>query len=1046
MDARMKTIGTALVLGLVGVALARPIAVPFPGEAPAQSAVKGTSVPTVDAFGDPGDFGAAAAAATDYLVAMQADITEDNAGNGDDGVDESPDDPDDGGWDWVTTTFSHGTAVSPGNLYGVTANGLYRNYLVDPQSSWFTAMQDAADEMVARGPAAAYPVGVRSGPDVTFLLDFASLPGVVDPSVYEDGAVAIWDYQMAAHGGPQGLAEYIRDARAVSYPNGIIPWDVAPWVKAAMALYDYDSMGGYDLAAAQMAEVLYQDSYGGSGYFEPFGHSQGFDPTYGNADYWYYTLGVTGLIDAFCASGEHTGEIAALEGLLLDCQYASGAFSYSYGAEVDDEDWQSSAYCLSTIGSCLPGNDDALGAGALWLAATQDASGGFVYGSGNHYPEIAAECAAGLSYSTPYTVVQSPLYTHIAENDGAPYVDTATLHYELVGGAEEYRAVTVFIQYDAAVLTPTAIQQTLPAPANTTFQFNLGVNPIEVSLAILGVGPGLSGALDLFDLEFDGNEIAPDEVSTLVEISTVVMRDLANQPIYAEAGDAATIVVDDLEPTLVPVYAGSPCVDGDFDVELTAGDNVDLDRVEYSIDGGAWTDTGLAFDGVGPVVLNFTVPTGLLSDGDHDVDFLVWDAVGYSYSPAEIEFHLDTVDPVAATDLEAMPNDHQVDLTWTDDGASMDSVQIWRAKRPVAYPYVLGVPAAAAWPADYVWIASVLGGVQSYPDDFGTDLAATRGVYDYVLVSKDCVNAPAASLPASATNYFLGDWATTGPLYGSYDGFVCLFDLQILGDEYGNAADVANDELDVAPTHDYSRFGLPGPDDLINFEDLIVLAMNYRACGVSPLNALPAPLRGKDAVVDAASSLELAGEGAVRQLLLDGTLLGLTAEIATDARLVSATSSQGMAMFYATDAGWQVDVVGLADLLDADTVVELRFAGEADVALVAAEGRDESNRSVELTPVGDVALAQPTSFGLAQNHPNPFNPSTTIRYSLAVDGPARLSVYNALGQQVRVLVDGAQAAGEHDVRFDAGQLASGLYIYRLEAGEFVAQQKMVLVK
>ena len=79
-------------------------------------------------------------------------------------------------------------------------------------------------------------------------------------------------------------------------------------------------------------------------------------------------------------------------------------------------------------------------------------------------------------------------------------------------------------------------------------------------------------------------------------------------------------------------------------------------------------------------------------------------------------------------------------------------------------------------------------------------------------------------------------------------------------------------------------------------------------------------------------------------------------------------------------------------------------------------------------------------------YPNPFNPTSNISWQLAVSSPVNLSVYNLEGQRVAVLVDERQPAGFHQVEFDASELASGIYLYRLRAGKYVETRKMVLMK
>lgn len=88
----------------------------------------------------------------------------------------------------------------------------------------------------------------------------------------------------------------------------------------------------------------------------------------------------------------------------------------------------------------------------------------------------------------------------------------------------------------------------------------------------------------------------------------------------------------------------------------------------------------------------------------------------------------------------------------------------------------------------------------------------------------------------------------------------------------------------------------------------------------------------------------------------------------------------------------------------------------------------------------------PREYALAQNFPNPFNPSTVIQYSLRETQHTRLSVYNIAGQEVARLVNGVQEAGAHSVTFDAAGMPSGMYFYRLQSGDFSQTAKMILLK
>jgi len=101
--------------------------------------------------------------------------------------------------------------------------------------------------------------------------------------------------------------------------------------------------------------------------------------------------------------------------------------------------------------------------------------------------------------------------------------------------------------------------------------------------------------------------------------------------------------------------------------------------------------------------------------------------------------------------------------------------------------------------------------------------------------------------------------------------------------------------------------------------------------------------------------------------------------------------------------------------------------------------------------VDDETPSIPTEFALHQNYPNPFNPSTTIRYDLKENAEVRLEIFNVLGQKMRTLVNEQQTTGSRsviwDARNDIGEaVTSGVYIYRISAGEFVKSHKMILLK
>ncbi|MEJ2629447.1 MAG: T9SS type A sorting domain-containing protein, partial [bacterium] len=88
----------------------------------------------------------------------------------------------------------------------------------------------------------------------------------------------------------------------------------------------------------------------------------------------------------------------------------------------------------------------------------------------------------------------------------------------------------------------------------------------------------------------------------------------------------------------------------------------------------------------------------------------------------------------------------------------------------------------------------------------------------------------------------------------------------------------------------------------------------------------------------------------------------------------------------------------------------------------------------------------PKVYSLSQNYPNPFNPETMIRFSIPEQGLVTLKVYNVLGEEVKTLIDKEMTSGSYEVDFNGTNLSSGIYLYTITAGNYVATKKMILLK
>ena len=312
---------------------------------------------------------------------------------------------------------------------------------------------------------------------------------------------------------------------------------------------------------------------------------------------------------------------------------------------------------------------------------------------------------------------------------------------------------------------------------------------------------------------------------------------------------------------------------------------------------------------------------------------------------------------------------------------------------------------------------------------------------------------------------YLGDVAKPGDL-NSGDGKVDFEDL--VAWSYSYWAGVPGYEgsaqykvkYDFGPTSDGYILSLPQGDGQIEFEDLLIFSIGYSQTAghyLPKVNAAASePLEisiGKPATTGTEVRIPVVLGGGVldvRGLKLEidvqfGSLLGIE-----KGDLLRGYETPTLFMHRVQGRSVYLDlaVMGLdASAIDRPgEVAVLRFAGNPLVKLVACEARSSGNCLLELKKGEDADDNEPTAFALLQNYPNPFNPTTTIQYALPRRSHVTLTVFNTLGQKVAQPVSGDIDAGYHEVQFDAATLASGVYFYRIQAGDFADTKRLLIVR
>jgi hypothetical protein len=396
-----------------------------------------------------------------------------------------------------------------------------------------------------------------------------------------------------------------------------------------------------------------------------------------------------------------------------------------------------------------------------------------------------------------------------------------------------------------------------------------------------------------------------------------------------------------------------------------------------------------------------------------------------------------------------------------------------------AYPEYNDTPSAAApvpgsYPPGAPWVQTTVTGSGQ------TDEPPNRGFWYYVAYTKDaCGNVSAVSNMTGGTlNYHLGDVA---PPPGGGNNIVDGLDISDLGAHYGGVYNPTYNYLDVGPTTDYSVDARPTTDNVINFEDLIMFAINFGTVGfqgemptlVSLGNPGSGPVR-----LDAGpiTSQVRAGQMVDVPVVLRGAgahVQGIKTVVGYDPAILSYQSSEVSGTIGSTEhffkdlpSTGQVEL-GLAllghgaSMEGEGPVAILHFRvlrnGPAMVRLTGSSVRDTGNREllgqavVRMTRPTEEAVTLPTQYVLGDARPNPFNPKTVISYDLPQTSQVQLVIYDVAGRVVRTLVDGQRPAGSHgaewDGRDDGGRpVGSGIYFYAMRAGAWQSQKRLTLLK
>jgi hypothetical protein len=380
-------------------------------------------------------------------------------------------------------------------------------------------------------------------------------------------------------------------------------------------------------------------------------------------------------------------------------------------------------------------------------------------------------------------------------------------------------------------------------------------------------------------------------------------------------------------------------------------------------------------------------------------------------------------------------------------------------------PNAGSAPATPAWPPTAPWsaVATVTGAVTSIADE-----PATRDFWYYTAFVRDaCGN---VSLVSNLTNgtldYSLGD-VHNGSVNCAGDNRVDVSDVSFLGAHYGATLGTSDPLgcLDVGPTTDQSVEGRPTTDNRLNFEDLIVMAINFGTVSTPQRGSAPAPADSDQVLLEAPAAVHegdvvqavvhLRGTGAVQGLSVH---LGWSADLLEPLGMTSGgfAETQGGVVMSATPGSVDAALLGhrptglTGDGVLATLQFRARATGDPRLVIASVDARGPSNHAVHMGARGGTRIL-PSRTELAAARPNPFQGTTELHFALARGGPVELVVYAVDGRRVRTLVHETREPGEYQVVWDGTDdvghvTATGMYYARLSAAGVRMTRSLIRIR